>query len=286
MTWFYLSLAGAVVWAIAALAQNKACRGEQAIQASVASTTTWLILSLILIPFINMPGEYTTLLLMLLAGILFGAAFYLSTKAFKYLKTSEASPLFNLGTVITVVLAIVFLGEKVSPTQLLGIATIIFGTYILELKGNNLFSPFIKVFKSEKIHYVLASTLIYSILSVLSKYILGFIDPITYLFSQLVISGLFMLALVFIRHKGLKDIVTGFRVHKWLVLLIATTMLAGQLFEIFALNVGEASLVMPILRTWTLIAVIFGGTFYKEGHMRNRIMATVIMLAGVFIIYL
>jgi drug/metabolite transporter (DMT)-like permease len=169
---------------------------------------------------------------------------------------------------------------------MVGVSAIIFGTYILELKGNNLISPFIKVFKSEKIHYVLFSTLIYSVLSVLSKYILGFVDPITYLFSQLVISGLFMLALTFVRHHGLKDVITGFRVHRWTVLLIAVTMFTGQLLEIFAFNAGEASLVMPILRCWTLIAVIAGGTFYKEGHMRNRMLATAIMLVGVLVIYL
>lgn len=286
MTWFYLSLAGAVVWAIAALAQKNACNGEQAIQVSVASTTVWAFFALFLIPFIKIPKSLPVLALMLVSGTIFGMAYYLSSKAFKYLSTSEASPLYNIGTAITVVLAIIFLKEKISVMQLLGVSTIIFGTYILEMKKGSLLSPLIRLFKSEKVHYVLFSALGYSVLAVLSKYILGFVDPITFLFSQLIICSIFMLILSILRHGGLKDIVTGIRVHRWTILLISVMMVVGQLFEISALNLGDAALVMPILRMWTLIAVVVGGTYLKEGHLRNRIIATVIMLVGVFIIYL
>lgn len=286
MTWFYLSIAGALVWAIAALAQKNACLGEKAIQVSVASTTVWAFFALFLIPFVKLPSSVYLLGLMLISGTLFGMAYYLSSKAFKYLSASEASPLYNIGTAITVVLAVIFLKEKISPLQLLGISTIILGTYILEMKKGSLLSPLIRLFRSEKVHYVLFSALGYSTLTVLSKYILGFVDPLTYLFSQLMVCSVFMLVLAISRHGGLRDIVTGIRVHRWTILIISVTMVAGQLFEIFALKIGEAALVMPIIRMWTLIAVVVGGTYLKEGHMRNRLIATIIMLAGAFIIYL
>jgi len=286
MTWFYLSLAGALAWAIAALAQKNACRGEQAIQVSVASTTVWALLALFLVPFVHMPTSPYIIGLMLIAGTIYGVAFYLSSKAFKYLSTSEASPLYNLGTAVTVMLAVIVLHEKMTSLQAIGVSIIILGTYILELKKGDIFSPITRLFKSPKVHYVLFSALGYSILTVLSKYILGMVDPITFLFSQLMVCSVFMFGLAVVRHGGINDIITGIKVHKWMILVISVTMISGQLFEILALNLGEAALVMPILRCWTLVAVLVGGTYFKEGHMRNRIIATAIMLLGVFIIYL
>ncbi len=183
-------------------------------------------------------------------------------------------------------MAVLLLGEKLTGIQALGISLVIFGTYVLELKKTDLLSPLVRIFKSEKIHYVLGATFLFSAQAVLSKYILNFVTPLTFLFFQLVFSAIFMLVLVFARHDGLKDIKRGFTVHRLSVFLIAITIIAGSLFDLLALQTGEASLVLPISRTWTLLVVIFGGTFYKEGHIRNRIIATAIMLAGVFIIYL
>jgi len=286
MTWFYFALIAAGAWTLTALAEKKACSGEKAIQVAVASSFVWIFLALLLIPFVKLPTNAYIIFLMIIAGAIFGGSFYLSSKAFKYLSASEASPLYNIGTVITVILAILFLGEKVTTVQLLGVITIITGTYVLELKKGSFLAPLTKLFKSEKVHYVIISAFGYSVLAILSKYILGFVDPVTYLFSQLVISGAFMLALSYLRHNGFKDVITGLKVHRWSILIISSTMMTAQLFEIFALKTGEAALVMPVTRLWTLFAVVLGGAFYKEGHKRNRIIAAAIMLAGVFIIYL
>jgi drug/metabolite transporter (DMT)-like permease len=233
-----------------------------------------------------MPSGVLIWFWLLVAGATYGVAYYFSAKAFKYLKVSVASPLYNLGTVIAVLMAVFLLGEKLSYLQIVGIVLVVIGTYVLELKKGNPLQPFREIFRSEKVHYVLISTLAYSVLTVLSKYILGFVDPLTFLFTQLILSGLFIIALVFLRHNGLKDIKKGFQGHSRMIVVLSVTMIAAMLVDFFALSAGEASLVLPVVRLWTLFVVIFGGTFYKEGHLRNRIIATVIMLAGIFIIYL
>ena len=286
MSWFYLSLAAAVLWAVVAIAEKKSCIGEKPILASVASTSIWGILSLLLIPYINIPHDLRILLLMLVAGAVFGISYYLSAKAFKYLSASEVSPLYNFGTIITVVLAVVLLHEKLTGLQVVGILTIVFGTYFLEMKKGSPLAPLQKIFASEKIHYVIFSTIGYSILAVLSKYILGFVDPITYIFSQLFISGAFVFLLSMFKGLSVKNIISGIRGHRLAILIIAISMFVAQIFEILAFADGEASLVMPIIRCWTLLATVFGGAFFREGRMKNKIIASIIMLIGVFIIYL
>jgi drug/metabolite transporter (DMT)-like permease len=286
MAWFFLALADAVAWTFVALFQKDCSFGENAIQTAAATSLLWAVLSLLLIPFIKIPTEFYIWFWILIAGIIFGTAYYFSAKAFKYLKVSVASPLFNIGTVIAVLMAVILLGEKLTYLQVIGIVLVIIGTYVLELKKGNPLQPFTEIFRSEKVHYVLISTFSYSVLTVLSKYILNFVDPLTFLFTQLLLSGLFILVLVFIKHNGFRDIKKGFAVHKHMTVVLSTAIIGAMLVDLLALRAGKASLVLPIARVWTLLVVIFGGTFYKEGHLRNRIIATVIMLIGIFIIYL
>jgi drug/metabolite transporter (DMT)-like permease len=287
MTWFFLALGSAAAWTLVALFQKDCSLGENAIQTAAATSILWAALSLLFIPFIKLPSGLYLWTLLTLAGVVYGIAYYYSAKAFKYLKVSIASPMYNIGTVIAVLMAVLILGEKLTYPQIAGVILVILGTYILELKkGSPFLQPFRDIFKSEKIHYVLISTLAYSVVTILSKYILNFIDPLTFLFTQLFLSGLFIAILVYWKHGGFKDIRKGFVVHKHMIVVLSVTMIVAMLTDFFALRAGEASLVLPVVRLWTLFVVIFGGTFYKEGHLRNRIIATAIMLAGIFIIYL
>jgi len=287
MAWFYLALGSAVIWGISAVLQKDASHGEHAIQFAVSSSLLAAGLATILLPFTHLSDISSfAWVLLCISGLVGGIAYYMGAKGFKYLSLSEASPLYNLGTVIAIVMATIFLGEKMTLPQIAGVSLIIFGTYFLELKGNDLLSPFVKLFKSEKIHYVLIATFLSSGLAVFSKYILGFVDPVSYMFVHIILVACFLLVVVFTRHKGFSDIKKGFIVHRWMILAIAVLTVLGALTDLFSLKLGEAALFVPIMRTWTLIAVLLGGAYLKEGHMRNRIIATVIMLMGVFIIYL
>lgn len=286
MTWFYLALGSAVIWGIVAILQKDASHGEHAIQFSASSMLLAAIIALVFLPFVHFQQSLFAWTLMFISATIGGAAYYLGAKGIKYLCLSESSPLYNLGTVIAIFLAVTVLGEKLTLSQVVGVTLIVLGTYILELKGKNPFSPFIKLFRSEKIHYILWATFLSSVLAIFTKYSLTYVEPMTYAFFHLVLVAASLIVLVFTRHNGFKDIKKGFQVHKWAIVAISALTVMGALTDIFALKLGEAALFVPVMRTWTLIAVLFGGAFYKERHLRNRLIATAIMLIGVFIIYL
>lgn len=286
MLWLYFALGSAVIYGISAVMQKDASHGEHVIQFAAASSLLAAILALFLLPFVNLMQSPFVWMLFLISGTIGGTAFYMGAKGFKYLSLSEASPLYNLGTVIAILLAVVFLHEKLTIPQIIGVSLIIFGTYVLELKRHNFLGPFVKLFKSAKIHYVLLATFLSSVLAVFSKYTLGYVDPVTFMFVHILLVAAFIQVEGFVRHDGWKDVKKGFVVHHWAIVGIAALMVASGLTDMFALKFGEAVLFVPVMRMWTLIAVLFGGAFYKEGHMRNRLIATAIMLTGVFIIYL
>ena len=286
MAWFLFALASSLCWTFASLAQKDATHHEHAIQVGVASAILQAVMALVLIPFINFNFNLWLWPLLLVSGVIISFGFYYSIKAFKSLDSSVVSPLFNSGTIIVIVLSMVFLHEKLSPIQLFGVLLLVLGTYVLELKKGHILSPFIEIYKSKKVHLALWATLFYSLHAVLSKYILFYIQPLTYVFIELVLMAVVLIAIAYLRHNGTSDIKKGFKVHRWMIVAIAFFSLTAELFAFFALSRGEAALVVPIIRTWTLFVVVLGGTFYKEGHLRNRILATAIMLVGIFIIYL
>jgi transporter family protein len=286
MGWFLFALAASVFLTLASLAQKEATHHERAIQVGVASTILQATLALFLIPYLRFEFPLWIWPLLLVSGVTIAFGFYYFIKAFKVLDSSVVSPLFNLGTVAVVILSLIFLKETLTPIQTLGVLLLILGTYILELKKGHIFSPFVELYKSKKIHLILVSTLLYSLHAVLSKFLLFYIEPITYIFIEVVLMAVVLTLVAYIRHNGFKDIKRGFAVHRWMIVVIALFSLLAELATFFALNNGEASLVIPIVRTWTLFVVVLGGTFYKEGHLRNRIIATTIMLVGIFIIYL
>lgn len=286
MTWFLLALTASICLTFASLAQKDATHHEHAIQVGVSSGILMAAMSLLLLPYTNFSFPVTIWPLLIIVGTVITFGFYYSIKAFKALDTSVVSPLFNLGTVIVVALSAVFLGEHLTLPQLLGVALLVFGTYILELKRGHLLSPFFEIYHSKKIHLVIWSTLLYSVHAVLSKYILVSVEPLTYLFIESIIMAVILTIIAFVRHEGLKSIKEGFLAHKKMIIAIALFNFLSELFIFFALRAGEASLVIPVVRTWTLFVVILGGTFLREGHLKNRIIATAVMLIGIFIIYL
>jgi drug/metabolite transporter (DMT)-like permease len=286
MNWFFYAMIASGLCTIASLAQKKALDHENAIQVGSVSSIAIALTSLAFLPFVNFDMPLHVWILITVSGVVVGMAFYLWIKAFKCMNVSVASPLFNLGTIAAVILAVIFLNEKLTVNQLAGIVLLILGTYILELKHRNFFGPFKEIFKSEKVHIALFSSLGYSVVNVFNKYILDFTDPTTLMVLQMCIAAITVTTLTFIRHKGLKDLKKGISQHRMLILVIAISNVLLELSANKAFQLGEASIVLPVIRTWTLFVVILGGTYLKEGHLRNRIIATTLMLIGIMVVYI
>jgi len=286
MTWFIFAITASLCLTMASLAQKDATHHEHAIQVGVSSSILMAAMALFLLPFCNFNFSLWLWPVALTSGVIVTFGFYYCIKAFKALDASVASPLFNLGTIVVLILSAIFLNEHLSAPQLAGVALLIFGTYILELKKGHLLSPFLQIYHSKKIHLIIWSTLLYSIHAVLSKYILAYIEPLTYLLIESMVMAGILVVIAFVKHEGFKSIKKGFQAHKAMIIAIALFNSLSELFIFLALSNGEASLVVPVVRTWTLFVVILGGTFLKEGHLKNRITATAVMLIGIFIIYL
>jgi len=103
---------------------------------------------------------------MTLSGILYMGAMLFYLRAIQSEEASAVAPLFQLSTIFTLLLAYVFLNERLGWPQLGGIALIVAGAIGVSMDG----SAFRRQFKMRLLYLMTAATFIVALSSVLFKY--------------------------------------------------------------------------------------------------------------------
>lgn len=233
-------------------------------------------------------------------GMIFIASFIgamaalFTAKAMRHIAISLSRPLLAFVPLVTLVMAVIFLGEKVTILQVIGILVLIGGAYFLQShEHESVLEPFKKLFKSKYIRYMLLAVFFYGISSVLDKKILGRVGDGGYGVSALAYLPLtqFFQAIIFvvmmlIFHDGFKGVEQGIR-NSWKpIILIGFLLIWGRLAYTFALSLPGVlvSLFIPIKRLGVLLTTFFGGEIFREGDVIKRSLACVVMLIGATLI--
>jgi len=109
---------------------------------------------------------FPAMAVMTLSGILYMGAMLFYLRAIQSEEASAVAPLFQLSTIFTLLLAYVFLREKLDLHQLFGIALIVAGALGVSMDG----SAFRQQFKIRLLYLMTAATLIVALSSVLFKF--------------------------------------------------------------------------------------------------------------------
>jgi transporter family protein len=205
-------------------------------------------------------------------------------RAMRHMDVSMVAPFFNLGTAFTAIFAFIIFRESLNLIDVVGIALLIAGGYFLELKGKNPLQPIRDTLKSNSIHYLLGGVLLFSSGYLLAKYILESVEPVPFFFYQQAGALVVYLLITVFVYKGAKDILSGFKSGGWMLPVMAILLIMENVLIFEALKYGKASLVVPLYRTWTLWAVIFGGRIMHENHVLKRTLASLLMIIGAAII--
>lgn len=282
--WAIYTTISSISAAFTSIIQKQTLKHIHAVQ---LMTTTYLyaaLLSLLFIPFVNLSLSLRSGSLIFVACIIQVFAYIFSVKAMRRLDVSIVAPFYNLGTAFSAILGVIIFKENLSFIAIAGIFLLIAGGYILELKSKNLLQPIKDVVKSKCIHELILGVMLFSISFVLIKYILMDISPISFLFFQTMTCAVLFTLISFIFYKGFKDIEICIRKENFLIMLFSVLLLSENILLNLALKDGEVSLVVPLYRTWTLWAVIFGGRFFHENHLAKRAIASILMIGGAALI--
>lgn len=286
MLWFTIALAGALFTSISSILEKSVLKKIHALQFSTAANTTILLFSVILLPFVRITLSWNVLILFVIiavASVTSTIAFLFIAKAFRHGEISIASPLLNLSPLFLCLLATIFLKEILNSKQVYGIILIVSGAFILESK-KNLRKSLLGVIKSGVSKLMISAAFLYAISSLLLRFALvKGLDPIT-LF--IVLQFFTSLNFVFISWKrfGFGDIKKAFGIKP--IAWVAVFFFLGRFFNVLAMNLAFVALAISVRRLSTLFSTIVGGMLFHEDDLIKRVMASLIMLSGAWLLSL
>ncbi len=227
-------------------------------------------------------------LIILLIGIIGAVAYYYFVKAIELSDVSVISAITRTSAVVTVLLSVIFLGEKLQFVQYIAIAVIIIGVILLSLdikkiNGERILCEKKGLFLS---FFVL---FLWGIMYFLMKYSVDSVGVI-YTTFYLEFFVLFWIALLLFQKKHCEDFKSGIeqlKIEKKLLFFLAVIgclTALGSLFYSYAISFIYVSIAIVISNISPLITAIIAKIFIQERLSRNKVIGIVLTIVGVIIL--
>lgn len=226
----------------------------------------------------NTIGQITgkTLLFLILSGLSTGASWLCYFKALQLGDVNKVAPIDKSSTVLTILLAFLFLGEPISLPQILGVLGIGIGTLLMISK---------KEVDQEKpqskswLLFALLSAVFASLTSIFGKMGVENVESNLGTAIRTIVVLAMAWAMVFVTGEQ-QDLGKIDRKSAFFLLLSGITTGLSWLCYYRALQDGLASVVVPIDKLSILVTIVFSGLVLKEKLSRKAGMGLVLILAG------
>ena len=227
---------------------------------------------------VNIDGK--TFLFLILSGLSTGGSWLCYFKALQLGDVNKVVPIDKSSTILTMILAFIFLNEKITINMVIGMIGIAIGTYLMIQKKE----------KSEKIIkrkawliYALLSALFASLTSILGK--VGIENVESNLGTAIrTIVVLVMAWIIVFATKKQRDIK---KIDKRsLIFLILSGVATGASWLCYykALQDGLASIVVPIDKLSILVTVLFAYIFLKEKLSKKSLLGLILIVVGTLLL--
>ena len=214
------------------------------------------------------------------ASILYAAAYLLFYKGFEMGDVSIISATMNLWAVFTMLFAFIFLGQRLSTLQFLGVLMIIVGVTLVSLKGSDIKDHNIKLGSGVK-ETILAAFLfgIFWNLSEIISEKIGWLS--TTLFVKIgVILFLLLFSLLVKREVNLANTTAK---TKLMVVLVGILEAAAVASVNWGLTIGDGILVTPIASALSIVTITMAIIFLKDKISKLQAIGMVTAIAGLIL---
>jgi uncharacterized membrane protein len=288
MTWFFIALMSSWLSAFAAITQKKVLFELNPVDFSFLLSIFNLLFSLPFFLFIDYGTiNYTNLAVLFLKAIIGAASFLCVMTSLKNLQISTALPLLALTPGFVAIVAFVFLGESLKTTEVIGLISLIIGTYILESKNlKEIFFPFKVFVKSKHHHYVLLALMLFTISSVMDKFLLIRLNltPVSLIAVQHFFFALLFSVVILSRKGGFNSIKSINKKNYAWIAAISILTIGYRFTHIWAVSIASVALTLAIKRTSVLWATTIGGKIFKDSNLFRKTIAVVFILIGALLI--
>lgn len=217
------------------------------------------------------------------SGTLNVVALIFFMKSIRFGDLSNTVPLTTISPLLLLITSPIIVGEFPSFQGILGMIAIVIGAYILNFqKGqNDLFLPFKLIFSEKGPRYMLLVVLIWSVTANFDKIGVVNSSPLFYSFSVQLYIGLVLLFIVLPKFRKNNSLFKTNKKAFWNIGILSTLTI---ICHMLAIQLTLVPYVISIKRTNSILSVIFGRIFFKEGNLKERLFAASLMFIGVLLI--
>lgn len=279
--WLFFALGSAFFAGITAVLAKIGIEHVNSTLATALRTVVVLAFSWLMVFVVGSQGGIaqisgTTLLFLMLSGLSTGASWLCYFKALQLGDVNKVAPIDKSSTVLTILLAFIFLGEPVSIPQALGVVGIGVGTLLMIAK---------KEVEDGKPHskawlvYAFLSAVFASLTSIFGKIGVENVESNLGTAIRTIVVLVMAWVMVFVtgEQKGIRSI--GKKSWVFLFLSGITTALSWLCYY-RALQDGPASVVVPIDKLSILVTIVFSWIVLKEKLTPKAAVGLVLILAG------
>lgn len=279
MLWLVFALLAALLFAIVALLSRVIgidSAHPRAYSVIFGFTSGVFALFLFVVePFSFRPVSATVIVLTIVATLCYSFGDRVVFVVSKSIEASLVTIIDKLTPVVTFVASLIFLGESFTWLKLVAVMFILLGNLLI-------------VYKSAAIKFDVPF-----LLAVLSAVVLGIgltIDKhisVAYALPVYAFINFFAPALynTFLPPIGFSTVIREARVAFWRIAVFAVASVLGYYFTLKAFSLADASRVVPIMSSSTLIVVLAGAIFLKERtHLGRKLIAGLCVCVGVVLI--
>ena len=220
-----------------------------------------------------------TILFLVLSGLSTGASWLCYFRALQKGNINKVVPIDKSSTVLTIILATIFLGESITLYKTLGIIAIGLGTLMMIEKKDT-------ENKTEEkgwLFYAIFSAVFASLTSILGK--VGIEGVESNLGTSIRTVVVIVMSFVMVSVTGkVKEIKRIDKKELVFILLSGISTGASWLFYYRALQDGEASIVVPIDKLSILVTIAFSYFVFKEKLGKKAFIGLVLIVAGTLVL--
>ncbi len=244
----------------------------------LAGATSVLLLALVSAAGLNVPIQ--VLPLFPIAAILYSAGYLFYFKGLEIGNISIVSAAMNLWAVFTMLFAFVFMGQRLSTMETLGVLMILCGVMLASLNWSDITNHGFQVSSGVKE-------------AVLGAFFFGIFWNISEIISEeagwllatlLVKAGIVLCVLVFSflvkRQIGWTATTTR---TKYAILLMGIIEAGAVAIVNYGLTIGQAILITPIASALSIVTITLAVVFLKEGVTRLQTLGMIMAIGGIVV---
>jgi len=258
--------------------------GLENVNSNLATALRTIVVALFAGIMVFVVGSHTTIhtmkieniLFLILSGLATGASWLCYFKALKMGDVNKVVPIDKSSTVLTMLLAGIFLQETITPLKAIGMCLIAVGTYLMiELKA----VQGEQKTQSGWIFYAVLSAIFASLTAILGK--VGITNVESNLGTAIRTIVVLIMAWLIVFMQGLHKEIKQVNAKSWLFILLSGLATGlSWLCYYYALQNGLVSVVVPIDKLSVLVVILFGYVFLKERLNRRAMIGLVFIVVG------